>query len=105
MKNLPSKFGSFGGAFVPEVLVPALMELEEVYQQACADEVFSAGISGLLRNYVGRPTPISYAGRLTAHLGGHRSTSSARIWRTPARTRSITRLARHCWQSAWASAA
>ena len=70
MKNLPSKFGSFGGAFVPEVLVPALMELEEVYQQACADEVFQQEFQGLLRNYVGRPTPISYAGRLTAHLGG-----------------------------------
>ena len=70
MKNLPSKFGSFGGAFVPEVLVPALMELEEVYQQACADEVFQQEFQGLLRNYVGRPTPISYARRLTAHLGG-----------------------------------
>jgi len=70
MKSLNPKFGPYGGAFVPEVLVPALMELEEVYQQACADEVFKKELAGLLQTYVGRPTPLSYAGRLTAHLGG-----------------------------------
>jgi tryptophan synthase beta chain len=52
------------------VLVPALTELEAVYQQACADEVFQKEFHGLLQTYVGRPTPLSYAGRLTGHLGG-----------------------------------
>ena len=70
MTCLNSKFGPYGGAFVPEVLVPALAELEDVYQQACADEDFQKEFQGLLQTYVGRPTPISYAKRLTAHLGG-----------------------------------
>ena len=69
-RTLNPKFGQFGGAFVPEVLVPALQELEAVYQQAYTDEVFQKELHGLLQTYVGRPTPLSYAGRLTAHLGG-----------------------------------
>ena len=67
---LNPKFGPYGGAFVPEVLVPALQELETVYQQACSDAAFQTELHGLLQTYVGRPTPLSYAGRLTAHLGG-----------------------------------
>jgi tryptophan synthase beta chain len=51
------------------VLVPALKELEAVYQQACADESFQKELHGLLQTYVGRPTPLSYARRLTTHLG------------------------------------
>ena len=70
MKRLHSKFGPYGGAFVPEVLVPALMELETTYQEACDDASFQKELLGLLQTYVGRPTPLSHARRLTAHLGG-----------------------------------
>ncbi len=64
------KFGPYGGQFVPETLMPALGELEAAYQTAKADPEFEAQLDHLLKTYVGRPTPLSYAGRLTAHLGG-----------------------------------
>jgi tryptophan synthase beta chain len=70
IKTLPSKFGSYGGAFVPEVLVPALTELEQVYIQAKADEDFQREFLSLMQTYVGRPTPLSHAQRLSKHLGG-----------------------------------
>lgn len=65
-----TKFGKFGGQFVPEVLMPALTELEEAYQQAFSDPFFLNEFEHLLHTYVGRPTPLTLAGRLTAHLGG-----------------------------------
>ncbi len=65
-----TKFGPFGGQFVPEVLMPALAELEEAYQQALTDPAFSSDFQYLLRTYVGRPTPLTFAARLSAHLGG-----------------------------------
>ncbi len=65
-----TKFGPFGGQFVPEVLMPALAELEEAYQQALTDPAFSSDFQYLLRTYVGRPTPLTFAVRLSAHLGG-----------------------------------
>lgn len=70
--NTPSKgkFGPYGGQFVPETLMPALAELESAYEAAQADPEFQAEFQHLLKTYVGRPTPLSYAGRLTAHLGG-----------------------------------
>jgi tryptophan synthase beta chain len=68
--SLNPKFGPYGGAFVPEVLVPALAELEQVYKEAHQDVAFQTELNRLLKTYVGRPTPISYAARLTAHLGG-----------------------------------
>jgi tryptophan synthase beta chain len=70
--KLRSKFGPFGGAFVPEVLVPALAELERVYVEARADATFRSELQTLLQTYVGRPTPLYFASRLTAHLGGAR---------------------------------
>src|SRR5437764_12099634 len=63
-------FGKYGGRFVPETLVPALDELIAAYQQAKADPDFQAELANLHRTYTGRPTPISYARRLTEHLGG-----------------------------------
>jgi tryptophan synthase beta chain len=62
-------FGAFGGKFVPEILIPALAELEEAYAQARRDEAFEAQYLDLLREYVGRPTPLTFADRLTAHYG------------------------------------
>ncbi len=64
------KFGPYGGQFVPETLMPALVELESAYEAAQADPDFQAEFEHLLKTYVGRPTPLTYAGRLTAHLGG-----------------------------------
>jgi tryptophan synthase beta chain len=69
-KNLPSKFGPYGGQFVPETLMPALAELERTYVTLAGDGDFRAELDGLLRTYVGRPTPLTHTLRLTAHLGG-----------------------------------
>ncbi len=65
-------FGPYGGAFVPEILVPALDDLKAAYAEAQADPAFDAQYRHLLREYVGRPTPLSFADRLTDHLGGAR---------------------------------
>ncbi len=67
---LPSKFGPYGGQFVPETLMPALIELEAAYVQARADPAFQDEFNGLMATYVGRPTPLSYARRLSQRLGG-----------------------------------
>jgi tryptophan synthase beta chain len=63
------RFGPFGGRFVPEALVPACEELEREFRAAWADQDFRAGLDGLLRDYAGRPTPVSGAPRLSAELG------------------------------------
>jgi len=72
MGALPQKFGPYGGQFVPETLMPALEELERVYVEARADPAFQAEFARLLADYVGRPTPLSYAARLSERLGGAR---------------------------------
>lgn len=65
-------FGEFGGRFVPETLIPALDELVAAYESASHDAAFQAELAGYLRDYVGRPTPLYYAVRLTEMLGGPR---------------------------------
>ena len=70
VRRLPAKFGAFGGQFVPETLMPALAELEAAYLALQADAAFQVEFDGLLRTYVGRPTPLTHARRLTAHAGG-----------------------------------
>lgn len=65
-------FGPYGGKFVPETLMPALDELEEVYLKSKLDKEFQAELDDLLRTFVGRPTPITYARRLTEYFGGAR---------------------------------
>lgn len=69
-KKLQSKFGSYGGQFVPETLMPALLELERAYIDACDDATFMQELEHLLATYVGRPTALTHAKRLTHHLGG-----------------------------------
>ena len=64
------KFGPYGGQFVPETLMPALGELEEAYFRLQADPSFRAELEELLRTYVGRPTALTHARRLSEHLGG-----------------------------------
>jgi len=63
-------FGPYGGAFVPEILIPVLEELKAAYKDAQADPDFDRQYRHLLREYVGRPTPLSFADRLTDELGG-----------------------------------
>lgn len=59
-------FGKFGGRFVPEILIAALQHLEQAYRVAQLDPQFQSELDSLLKNYVGRPTPLYYAERLTA---------------------------------------
>ncbi|MEW5869565.1 MAG: tryptophan synthase subunit beta [Chloroflexota bacterium] len=65
-----TRFGPYGGQYVPETLMPALAELEAAYQAVQTDLAFQSEFENLLSTYVGRPTPLSYAARLTAQLGG-----------------------------------
>ena len=68
--NSPGKFGPYGGQFVPETLMPALDELIVAYSEAQADRSFHREFQRLLETYVGRPTPLTHAKRLSAQLGG-----------------------------------
>src|SRR5690349_6943181 len=63
-------FGIFGGRFVAETLMPLILDLEKAYTAAKADPSFQAEMNGYLKDYVGRPSPLYFAERLTAHLGG-----------------------------------
>ncbi|GAA0474782.1 tryptophan synthase subunit beta [Alkalibacterium sp. m-11] len=63
-------FGQFGGQFVPESLMPAVLELEQVYEEAKNDPAFIDEMEDYLTNYVGRQTPLTYAAQLTKELGG-----------------------------------
>ncbi len=64
------RFGLYGGRYVPETLMPALLELEEVYHRTRRDPKFQAEFKHYLKEYVGRPTPLYFAQRLTKRLGG-----------------------------------
>src|ERR1700684_1888407 len=68
----PGRFGPYGGRYVPETLMVPLFELERAYEQAQADPAFQARLNDLLKNFAGRPTPLQFAERLTAKLGGPR---------------------------------
>ena len=73
MKNVPDAngyYGRFGGRFVPETLYIPVQELVEAYEQIQNDQDFKQEYVQLLRDYVGRPTALTLAKRLTAHLGG-----------------------------------
>ena len=63
-------YGEFGGAFVPEMLYPNVEELRNNYLRISGDPEFQAEFQALLRDYVGRPTPLYYADRLSRHFGG-----------------------------------
>jgi tryptophan synthase beta chain len=72
-KQLPDGrgyFGQFGGKFVPETLMPALAELEQAYAEAQADPEFKREFERFCRDYIGRPTPLYPAERLSAKVGG-----------------------------------
>ncbi len=67
-------FGAFGGRYVAETLMPLLLDLEEAWIASKDDPAFQAELDALLAHYVGRPSPLYFAERLTRHLGG------AKIW-------------------------
>ncbi|HEC31725.1 MAG TPA: tryptophan synthase subunit beta [Deltaproteobacteria bacterium] len=69
LPDISGHFGKYGGRFVPETLMPALYELEEAYTQARKDPSFEEELENLLKSYVGRPTPLYYASRLSDQLG------------------------------------
>ncbi|BEV00682.1 tryptophan synthase subunit beta [Novosphingobium olei] len=76
-RTLPDErghFGQFGGRYVAETLMPLILDLEAEYRKAKADPAFQAEFDDLLEHYVGRPSPLYFAPRLTAELGG------AQIW-------------------------
>jgi tryptophan synthase beta chain len=69
-ESRPGRFGIYGGRYVPETLMAALLELEREYELAKADAVFQKELNDLLRDFAGRPTPLYFAKRLTEELGG-----------------------------------
>ena len=71
--EVSERFGAFGGRYVPETLIPALDDLERAYEEARADQGFRAELDQMLTTYVGRPSPLSDAPRLSEHVG-------ARVW-------------------------
>ena len=75
MQNLPDSrghFGQYGGRYVAETLMPALIELEQAYKEARRDPKFRSQLRSYAREYIGRPTPLFYCANLTARLGGAR---------------------------------
>ncbi|MBM4123835.1 MAG: tryptophan synthase subunit beta [Nitrospira sp.] len=73
MQQLPDhhgRFGAYGGRYVPETLMPAILELEQAYEKVRRDRAFQAEFADYLKRFVGRPTSLYYAERLTKRLGG-----------------------------------
>jgi tryptophan synthase beta chain len=70
MPDTAGHFGPFGGRYVAETLMPAILELEEAYRRIAPDPEFQKELARLLRDFAGRPTPLFFAERLTTHIGG-----------------------------------
>ena len=68
-KTRPGRYGEFGGQYLPETLMPAVAELEAAWLEARADRVFTDELARLLRDWVGRPTPLTDAPRLARAVG------------------------------------
>ena len=65
----PTRFGEYGGVFAPETLMASLEELEQAWQELRSDRAFQARLQNLLHTYAGRPTPLTYAERLSEENG------------------------------------
>ena len=70
VSDMPARFGQFGGRYIPETLMEAHRELERIYVEASKDPVFQSELEHYGRDYVGRPTPLYFAERLTKKMGG-----------------------------------
>ena len=68
-------FGAFGGRFVPEALMAALDELDAAHTAAGSDPQFQEQMARIMRDYVGRPSPLTHAARFGAHAGGDRKST------------------------------
>jgi tryptophan synthase beta chain len=68
--DVHGRFGDYGGQYVPETLMPLVHDLDAAYAAAKADAAFQAELADFLKHYVGRPSPLYFAERLTAHYGG-----------------------------------
>jgi tryptophan synthase beta chain len=83
-RNQPDErghFGQFGGRYVAETLMPLVLDLEREYRAAQQDPAFAAQFDDLLEHYVGRPSPLYYAERLTEEVRKHASAGKgAQIW-------------------------
>jgi tryptophan synthase beta chain len=71
-RSRPGYYGAYGGRFAPETLMAPLQELESAYERLRRDRRFRSELNALLRDYAGRPTPMTFADRLTASAGGAR---------------------------------
>ncbi len=69
MPDASGRFGRFGGRYVPETLIPVLDDVTRIYHEAKADPAFQEELNRLLREFVGRPTQLTFAGKLSARLG------------------------------------
>jgi tryptophan synthase beta chain len=69
MTTTAGYYGAYGGQFVPQILMPALHELEEAFEKCLVDQQFMAEYHALLTNYLGRPTPLTYCANLSAACG------------------------------------
>ena len=73
LKNSPDingRFGKFGGRFVAETLMPLILSVEDAYEKAIKDQSFISELDMYRRDYIGRPSPLYFAERLTEHFGG-----------------------------------
>ena len=70
MTNPEGRFGIYGGQYIPETLMNAVIELEAAYKKYKDDPAFRAELTGLLDDYAGRPSRLYYAAKMTADLGG-----------------------------------
>ena len=70
LPDAQGRFGDFGGVYVAETLMPNVLALQAAYDEAKADAAFQAELKGYLTHYVGRPSPLYFAERLTRHFGG-----------------------------------
>ncbi|MGA7436069.1 MAG: pyridoxal-phosphate dependent enzyme, partial [Solirubrobacterales bacterium] len=69
MREFPGRFGPYGGRYVPETLIPALDELDAAWAEARVDQEFMTNLANLQRDYIGRPTPLYFASRLSERVG------------------------------------
>lgn len=70
MTNSKGRFGVYGGQYIPETLMNAVIELEEAYDRYKSDPAFQAELTELLNEYAGRPSRLYYAAKMTEDLGG-----------------------------------
>ena len=96
------RFGPYGGRYVPETLIPALDELERAWLEARGDPAFQDELAALLRDFVGRPSPLYRAGRLSDLTGGEVYLKREDLVHTGAHKINGGRHSAGCWRGAWA---